>query len=93
MAQPNYIQKTLKMKPEVSKIFDDLDNWLDYCRFNLIKFDQKDLYRSIEYRKFQQEQEYLERKARRERDGKPEPIRQREPRPDVNRTANTRYQQ
>ena len=66
MAQPNYIQKTLKMKPEVNKLFDDLDRWLDYCRFNMIKFDQKDLYRSNDYRKFQQEQEYLERKARRE---------------------------
>jgi hypothetical protein len=66
MAQPAYIQKTLKMKPEVTKLFDDLDRWLDYCRFNLIKFDPKDLYRSADYRRYQQEQEYLERKARRE---------------------------
>jgi hypothetical protein len=66
MAQPKHIQKTLFMKPEVDRIFNDLDRWLDYCRFNLIKFDQKDLYRSPDYRKFQQEQEYLERKARRE---------------------------
>ena len=28
MAQPAYIQKTLVMKPEVKKIFDDLDAWL-----------------------------------------------------------------
>jgi hypothetical protein len=94
MAQPHYIQKTLKMKHEVTRIFDDLDNWLDYCRFNLIKFDQKDLYRSPEYRKFQQEQEYLERKARREREGKPEPVRQRENRADFNRGGNNnRFQQ
>ena len=66
MAQPHYIQKTLKLKPEVERIFDDLDRWLDYCRFNLIKYDEKDLYRSNDYRRFQQEQEYLERKARRE---------------------------
>lgn len=66
MAQPAHIQKTLRMKPEVSKIFDDLDNWLDHCRFNLIDFQPKDLYRSMEYRNFQREQEYLERKARRE---------------------------
>jgi hypothetical protein len=77
MAQPAYIQKTLRLKPEVTKIFDDLDRWLDYCRFNLIKFDEKDLYRSLDYRKFQQEQEYLERKARREREGRPEPQKQR----------------
>lgn len=66
MAQPAYIQKTLRMKQEVTRIFDDLDNWLDYCRFNLIAFNPSDMYRSPEYRRFQQEQEYLERKARRE---------------------------
>ena len=66
MAQPSYIQKTLRMKQEVTRIFDDLDNWLDYCRFNLIAFNPSDMYRSNDYRKFQQEQEYLERKARRE---------------------------
>jgi hypothetical protein len=66
MAQPYYIQKTLKLKPEVERIFDDLDRWLNYCRFNMIKYDQADLYRSADYRRFQQEQEYYERKARRE---------------------------
>jgi hypothetical protein len=67
MAQPNYIQKTLRMKPEVNKIFDDLDAWLDYCRFNLIDFSPKDLYKSLDYRNFQRENEYKERKARRAR--------------------------
>ena len=66
MATPGYIQRTLKMKPEVTKIFDDLDAWLDHCRFNLLNFDPKDLYRSKEYKEFQRAQEYLERKARRE---------------------------
>jgi len=66
MAQPHYIQKTLKMKPEVTRIFDDLDAWLDHCRFNLLPFEPKDLYRSDAYRNFQRGQEYLERKARRE---------------------------
>jgi hypothetical protein len=66
MAQPAYIQKTLRMKPEVTRIFDDLDTWLDYCRFNLIAFNPSDMYRSMEYRNFQRGQEYLERKARRE---------------------------
>jgi hypothetical protein len=70
---PAYVQRTLRMKPETAKVFDDLDRWLDHCRFNLINFDPKDLYRSPEYRKFQQEQEYLERKARREKEGRPEP--------------------
>lgn len=66
MAVPNYIQKTLRMKPEVSKIFDDLEAWLDHCRFNLLNYDPKDLYKSKEYKEFQKSQEYLERKARRE---------------------------
>ena len=66
MAMPTYIQKTLVMKPEVTQIFDDLEAWLDHCRFNLIKFDPKDLYRSQDYKSFQREQEYLARKAKRE---------------------------
>ena len=77
MAQPAYITKSFRMKPEVTKIFDDLDRWLDHCRFNLLPFNPSDMYRSQDYRKFQQEQEYLERKARREREGRPEPQRQR----------------
>jgi len=52
MAQPAYIQKTLRMKPEVTKIFDDLDAWLDHCRFNLLPYNPADLYKSQEYRYF-----------------------------------------
>lgn len=66
MAQPAYIQKTLRMTSEVSKIFDDLEKWHDHCRFELIEFSPKDLYRSQAYKDWQRGQEYLERKARRE---------------------------
>ena len=52
MAIPAYIQKTLRLKPEVNKIFDDLEAWLDHCRLNLINYDPKDLYKSQEYRYF-----------------------------------------
>ena len=63
MAQPNYIQKTLRMKPEVDKIFDDLDNWLDYCRFNMIAFNPSDLYKSKDWRDSQRGNgEYRERR-------------------------------
>ena len=41
-----------RMKPEVSRIFDDLEAWLDHCRFNLLKFDPADLYKSKEWRDF-----------------------------------------
>jgi hypothetical protein len=66
MSLPNYIQKTLRMKPEVDRIFNDLDQWLDYCRFNLLPFNPADLYRSKDYKNWVREREYLERKARRE---------------------------
>lgn len=49
---PNHIKKYLVMKPEVSRIFNDLDAYLDYCRFNLLKYDPKDLYKSDQYREF-----------------------------------------
>jgi hypothetical protein len=44
MAHPSYVQKTLLMKPEVTKIFDDLDSFLDFCRFELLPFNPSDLY-------------------------------------------------
>jgi len=62
MAVPAYIQKTLRLKPEVSKIFDDLDTWLDYCRFNMNNFDPADLYRSRDYKEWQRRQGGYERK-------------------------------
>ena len=54
MANPKWLNKYLTMKPEVSKIFDDLDAYLDYCRFNLRPFSPADLYRkdSAEYQAY-----------------------------------------
>ncbi len=42
--------KYFENRPDVVKVFDDLDAWLDHCRFNLINFDPKDLYRSDAYK-------------------------------------------
>lgn len=53
MAQPKYIEKYLKMKPEVTRIFDDLEQYKDYCRYNMLKYDERDLYKSEQYRKFE----------------------------------------
>ena len=50
MAIPAYIQKTLYMKPEVKKIFEDLEAWLDHCRIKLLPYNPADLYKSKEYR-------------------------------------------
>jgi hypothetical protein len=31
-------------RPDVVKIFDDLDNYLDFCRLELLPYDPADLY-------------------------------------------------
>jgi hypothetical protein len=54
VAQPLWLNKYLTMKPEVKQIFNDLDAWLNYCRFRMIKFDEADLYKSVEYRDWQE---------------------------------------
>jgi hypothetical protein len=55
MALSPNVQRTLVMKPEVTKIFDDLEAWLDHCRFNLLKYDERDLYKSPEYKAWAKE--------------------------------------
>ena len=52
--QPVWLKKYLRMSPEVSKIYNDLDAWLNYCRFNMIKYDEADLYKSPEYKEWQE---------------------------------------
>ena len=52
--QPVWLKKYLRMSPEVRQIFNDLDAWLNYCRFRMIKFDPVDLYRSPEYKEWQE---------------------------------------
>ena len=50
---PSFVKKYLTMKPEVTKIFTDLEAYLDHCRFNLLKFDPKDMYKSEQYKTFE----------------------------------------
>jgi len=38
MAQPLWLKKYLTMKPEVKQIYNDLDAWLNYCRFHMMQF-------------------------------------------------------
>ena len=45
-------RRYFERKPEVVKIFNDLEDWLNHCREHLLKFDQADLYKSKEYRDF-----------------------------------------
>lgn len=51
MAQA-WLKKYLRMKPEVKKIFEDLEEWHDHCRWEMIRFEPRDLYRSREYKIF-----------------------------------------
>lgn len=54
------------MKPELVKIFDDLEEWLQHCREELIEFNPADLYKTKAYKEWQRTKEYLQRKSRRE---------------------------
>jgi hypothetical protein len=65
MALPNYVTKSFVMKPEVNKIFNDLEAWLDHCRMELIDFNPKDLYKSQEYRSWARWQDQGDRRPRR----------------------------
>lgn len=44
-------RKYLVLKPEVEKIFEDLEKYKDFCRFNGQIFDERDLYRSETWRR------------------------------------------
>lgn len=57
MAHPAWLNKYLTMKPEVKQIFNDLEAWHNYCRFNLIKYDPADLYKSPQYRAWQEKRQ------------------------------------
>ena len=69
MAQPAWLNKYLRMSPEVTKIYNDLDAWLNYCRFNLIKYDEADLYKSPAYKEWQEKRK--RREQWRQRNGQP----------------------
>ncbi len=54
MANPIWVNKYLRLTPEVRQIFNDLDAWCNYCRFRMINYDEADLYRSSEYKEWQE---------------------------------------
>jgi hypothetical protein len=58
-----WLEKYLRMKPEVAKIYDDLEGYKDYCRLNMLKYDEKDLYRSDQYRKYEKYRHWLSKQA------------------------------
>jgi hypothetical protein len=52
------LKRFFGMKEEVNQIFDDLDQYLNYCRDNMLKYDERDLYKSEQYKKFDKERRY-----------------------------------
>jgi len=79
MAQPKWLNKYLTMKPEVSKIFDDLEAWHDHCRFEMIDFNPADLYKSKAYRDYNYRKNNPGR-GYRPRDGERKPYQGKNPR-------------
>jgi len=45
MAQPAWVKKYLRMKPEVTKIFDALDEYREFCVKHGFYFNEADLYK------------------------------------------------
>jgi hypothetical protein len=44
MALPNWVKKYFREKPEVTKIFDDLDEYREFCVRQGYSFNEADLY-------------------------------------------------
>lgn len=53
------VKRFFGMKSEVREIFDDLDAYLNYCRDNMLKYDERDLYKSDQYKRFDRERKQL----------------------------------
>jgi len=71
-------------RPDVVRIFDDLDKLLDFCRFELLPFDPSDLYN----RNSKVWQQYeRSTKPRKPWNGERKPYLGKNPRPQYNRTA------
>ncbi len=54
MAQPKWLKKYLTMRPEVSSIYNDLEQYREFCVHYGHVFDEKDLYneRNVSYQDF-----------------------------------------
>lgn len=78
MAHPKWLEKYLTMKPDVERLFDELEQYRQWCAFDngndLLEFDVRDLHgkgphsdqwrRFEKYRAWRRRQEQREAKAR-----------------------------
>lgn len=62
MAQPAWLSKYLKMKPEISRLFQDLESYLAFCQSHGYRFNESDLYNFKSYA-WQQYNKYSQGKS------------------------------
>jgi len=57
------LAKHLRMTSEVNKIFDDLEQYLEYCKDNMLRYDERDLYnnKSEQWRKYDKQRQQQSR--------------------------------
>lgn len=51
------------MKSEVKKIFEDLEEYLDFCRDNMLRYDERDIYKTDQWRKFEKHRNRMLKEA------------------------------
>lgn len=60
MAQKNY-KRFFGMKPEVRDIFQELELYLEYCKDNMLRYDERDIYKSDQWKRFDKERRHAAR--------------------------------
>lgn len=55
MAKNYNVNNYFENRPDIVRIFDDLEKFLDFCRFNLLPYNEADLYnnRSAAWRDYE----------------------------------------
>ena len=46
------------IKPEVRDIFQELDEYLQYCKDNMLRYDERDIYKSDQWKRFDKERRH-----------------------------------
>ena len=60
-AQQQQMGAQAALTDAMAEIFDDLEAYKDYCRFNGLKYNERDLYRSDQYRRFDRDRRRAEK--------------------------------
>lgn len=60
MAQKNF-KRFFGMKDEVRDIFMELEQYLEYCKDNMLRYDERDIYKSDQWKRFDKERRHAAR--------------------------------